>query len=146
MPFRHYRETIATKQTLSETVLSKNIKDTPPCLWENVMTSCDGLNSFGAYSLMCLNVWPMANGTIGGLALFKLVWPFWRKCVTVGVSFDVSCFSVSSQWENPPGSLQRKRFLLVSILIQILNSWLLPWHAYLHVAMLPTRIIMDWTF
>lgn len=64
MPFRYYREIVAIKPTPRKTVLSRNIKDTPPCLWENLMVSYGGLNRIGHYSLMCLGVWSMGNDTI----------------------------------------------------------------------------------
>jgi hypothetical protein len=37
------------------------------------------------------------------------VWPYWRKCVTVGAGFEVSCAGAlpSVEPEPPPGCLQK---------------------------------------
>ena len=41
--------------------------------------SCAGLNMLGAWEVALLR----------GVALMEWVWPCWRKCVTVGVGFEM---------------------------------------------------------
>ena len=50
---------------------------------------CGGLNRFGPYRLVCL-LGPQGVALLGSMILSEWVWPYWRKCVTVGAGFDVS--------------------------------------------------------
>lgn len=38
---------------------------------------------------MCLNAYIVENDTRGGVSFLVKEWPFCRKCVTVGVDFEV---------------------------------------------------------
>lgn len=51
---------------------------------------CDGGNRYAPHRLMCLNTWPMGNGTIRRNGLVGVDVLCWRKCVTMGVGFEVS--------------------------------------------------------
>jgi hypothetical protein len=50
-------------------------------LFSKAIDECGGLNMLGPYRLALL----------GGVtfALLEWVWPCWRKCVTVGVGFEI---------------------------------------------------------
>jgi hypothetical protein len=59
-------------------------------LFHAVKRYSHGLNRFGPHRNKYLNAWPMGVGTLMRDVLLEKVWP-WRKCVTVGVDFEILC-------------------------------------------------------
>jgi hypothetical protein len=86
---------------------------------------CGGLNRYDLHILKYLNARPIGSGT-------NWVWPCWRKCVTVGVVFEISYAQALPCVGSSP---------LLLPLDQDVELWLL--HICLHLAMLPNLMIID---
>jgi hypothetical protein len=71
---------------------------------------------------------------LGGVALLEWMWPCWRKCVTVGVGFDILLLVLGRQSSSAYLQIKMQNFQL-----------LVQHQVHLDAALLSTMMIMDLT-